>query len=148
MSGPKKNTMGVGIAVAVLVVAALVSVGYYQYQMASAPTTSPTSTGPVVCTPSTCAYANLTSGAALCNNATVKVCGFSPPTITVVLGVNNTVFWRNLDPAPHTVTGSAFGSPNMNFGNTYQHTFTQSGNYSYICSYHSWMKANVIVKAG
>lgn len=76
--------------------------------------------------------------------------GFTPSTITVVIGVNNTVVWTNDDTVPHTVTSydGSFSSGNLNPGNTYQFTFTTPGNYSYHCSYHTWMQGTVIVKQG
>ncbi|MCL4518666.1 MAG: hypothetical protein M1587_05640, partial [Thaumarchaeota archaeon] len=43
---------------------------------------------------------------------------YSPPTITVVIGVNNTMTWVNNDIAPHTVTADdgSFNSGNLNAG--------------------------------
>jgi copper-containing nitrite reductase len=75
--------------------------------------------------------------------------GFSPATITVVIGVNNTVVWTNRDSSPHTVTSAtkAFDSGNLNAGDTFTFTFTAPGTYQYVCSYHPWMKGTVIVKA-
>jgi len=75
---------------------------------------------------------------------------YSPPTITVVIGVNNTVTWVNDDNAPHTVIGAdgLFSSGNLNPGQTFTYTFTTAGSYAYYCSYHPWMKGTVIVKAG
>lgn len=76
--------------------------------------------------------------------------GYSPSTITVVMGVNNTVIWVNSDNAPHTVTSAngVFDSGNMNPGDTFKFTFTTPGVYSYVCSYHPWMKGTIIVKQG
>ncbi len=73
--------------------------------------------------------------------------GFSPPTITVVVGVNNTVRWTNNDTAPHTVTASdhSFDSGNLNPGDTWTYTFNTPGTYTYVCTYHPWMKGTVIV---
>ena len=75
--------------------------------------------------------------------------GYAPDTITVVIGVNNTVVWTNDDSMPHTVTATnkLFDSGNMNQGSTFSFTFTTPGTYTYGCSYHSWMKGTVIVKA-
>jgi nitrite reductase (NO-forming) len=74
--------------------------------------------------------------------------GYSPDTITVVVGVNNTVVWTNDDMMPHTVTASnkLFDSGNMNTGDTFSYTFLNPGVYTYGCSYHPWMKGTVIVK--
>jgi plastocyanin len=82
--------------------------------------------------------------------------GYDPATITVVIGVNNTVTWENNDTAAHTVTpgnepaGAAWsvGSGNMPAGAVYSFTFTVPGTYTYSCAYHSWMAGTVIVKAG
>ncbi len=74
--------------------------------------------------------------------------GYSPATVTVVIGVNNTVVWTNKDGVPHTVTlvDKLFDSGNMNSGDTFAFTFTTPGTYHYSCSYHPWMKGTVIVK--
>ncbi|MDA4117925.1 MAG: cupredoxin domain-containing protein [Thaumarchaeota archaeon] len=81
--------------------------------------------------------------------------GYTPDTITVVIGVNNTVTWTNSDTVNHTVystsvpTGaSAFNSPMITPGGTYTQTFTVPGTYSYHCNIHSWMTGTVIVKSG
>jgi nitrite reductase (NO-forming) len=74
--------------------------------------------------------------------------GYSPQTITVVIGVNNTVTWTNNDNVAHTVTSEsgAFDSGNMEPGQSFTYTFTQPGTYTYYgCSYHSWMNGTVIV---
>jgi plastocyanin/N-acetylneuraminic acid mutarotase len=75
--------------------------------------------------------------------------GFAPSSITVVIGVNNTVTWTNRDSVAHTVTdvGGAFDSGNMNAGAVFSYTFTQPGTYSIKCSYHSWMHMTIIVKS-
>lgn len=86
--------------------------------------------------------------------------GYSPDTITVVIGVNNTVVWTNNDTTgagtSHTVVpttqpagGSmpSTGSGNISPGAAYSLTFTVPGTYDYHCSYHSWMSGVVIVKA-
>lgn len=75
---------------------------------------------------------------------------YSPPTITVVIGKNNTVTWVNKDIAPHTVTADdgSFNSGNLNPGDSYTHVFTTPGTYAYHCAYHSWMRGTIIVKAG
>ena len=75
--------------------------------------------------------------------------GFSPSTITVVIGLNNTVDWINDDSVPHTVTANdgSFSSGNLNPGDSYSFTFTSPGTYTYHCSYHPWMKGTVIVKS-
>jgi len=81
--------------------------------------------------------------------------GFSPPSITVVIGVNNTVIWTNGTPVYHTVTSNpgdpaSFESnqnPGIAPGDSYQHTFTIPGTYSYHCIIHPYMMGKIIVKA-
>jgi plastocyanin len=80
--------------------------------------------------------------------------GFTPDSITVVIGVNNTVTWTNNDSYPHTVTsnsapsGASFDSGNLGPGASFTFTFTIPGTYRYSCSYHSWMTGTIVVKAG
>jgi plastocyanin len=74
----------------------------------------------------------------------------------VIIGINNTVTWTNMDTTAHTVNStlvpigaSAFGSGNLVAGMTFSHTFTQPGTYNYDCSYHpTWMKGTITVRAG
>jgi plastocyanin len=78
--------------------------------------------------------------------------GYAPDTITVVIGVNNTVTWTNDDTVAHTVT-SVSGNGTVSSGNfvpgaTYTYTFTAPGTYDYYCEYHAWMTGTVIVKSG
>jgi len=77
----------------------------------------------------------------------VKLPGYTPDKITVVIGVNNTVKWTNNDNMPHTVTASdgSFDSGNLNPGQSYIRTFNKTGTYSYICTYHLWMGGSVTV---
>jgi plastocyanin len=76
--------------------------------------------------------------------------GFSPPTVVVYLGVNNTVTWINEDNVTHTVTSLSvlepFNSGSLAQGGTFSFTFTVSGNFSYTDAYHSWEKGVVLVK--
>jgi plastocyanin len=83
--------------------------------------------------------------------------GYAPDTITIVIGVNNTVVWENNDTATnHNVTPKTqptggnwptAGSGNMDPGAVYSFTFTVPGTYDYVCTYHSWMTGTVVVKA-
>ena len=82
--------------------------------------------------------------------------GYSPSTVTVVIGINNTVTWTNNDTASHTVTPAnepagatwSVGSGNMVANAAYSFTFTVPGTYTYSCAYHNWMMGTVVVKAG
>src|SRR2546427_251431 len=84
----------------------------------------------------------------LVNDLTLKTFA-TPATITVVVGVNNTVVWTNNDSVFHTVTATdrSFNSGTIFSGQTWSHTFTQPGTYSYyFCQYHPWMKGTLIVQ--
>jgi len=77
---------------------------------------------------------------------------FQPVTITVVIGVNNTVVWVNSDTVLHTVVTlngpATVNSGNINAGSSFSFTFNTPGTYGYECSIHpAWMKGTVIVKA-
>jgi plastocyanin len=81
---------------------------------------------------------------------------FLPSTITVVIGVNNTISWTNRDSADHTVTFTTVPSgvqrtsitnPDVGPGETFTITLTVAGTYQYHCSFHpGWMRGTVIVK--
>lgn len=68
--------------------------------------------------------------------------GYSPGTITVVIGVNNTVTWASSDATIHTVTSSSVPSGAQSFesgaigpSSTFTFVFTVSGTYRYHLTY-------------
>ena len=75
---------------------------------------------------------------------------FIPPTITVVIGQNNTVEWTNADNTAHTVTATnlSFNSGPIGPTQTFIETFDTAGTFSYYCTIHPFMKGTVIVVAG
>jgi len=79
--------------------------------------------------------------------------GYLPDTVTVVVGVNNTVVWTNNDQVAHTVSStsvprgaSSFDSGFLAQGATFTYTFTTPGIYEYHCQIHPWMTGTVMVK--
>lgn len=72
---------------------------------------------------------------------------YVPDTITVEIGVNNTITWMNMDGAPHTVTSDSntFNSGTIAPGSNFTMTFTSPGTYLYHCSIHPFMSGTVIV---
>lgn len=77
---------------------------------------------------------------------TIDNFSFSPATLTVSSGT--TVTWSNQDDMVHTVTAAdrAFSSKGLETGDTYAHTFTAPGTYTYFCALHPHMTATVIVQ--
>jgi len=72
---------------------------------------------------------------------------YSPSTVTVVIGDNNTLTFLNRDTAVHTVTAldKSFNSGDIKAGQSWTYTFSTPGNYSYYCIYHTWMKGTIRV---
>ena len=79
---------------------------------------------------------------------------FLPNAVSVTLGKNNLVTWLNLDGVIHTVTaeiGKEFIklTGNANYidpeGGEFSFLFTESGEYTYYCSPHPWMRGTIIV---
>lgn len=78
---------------------------------------------------------------------------FQPATITVVIGVNNTIVWNDQDGIQHTVTSTSvpsgaqrFDSGIMNEGQTFTVTLTVPGVYHYDCAIHpDWMRGTIDV---
>jgi plastocyanin len=97
---------------------------------------------------------SIPSGSGSPSAASQNLPGYSPATLTVVIGVNNTVTWDNNDTVSHTVTivtqpagGGFVDSGTMPANASYSFTFTVPGTYMYGCSFHSWMHGTVIVLA-
>lgn len=81
------------------------------------------------------------------NTVSIKGFAFNPSTLTVPVGT--TVTWTNEDSTTHTVTsdsGSEFDSGQIPSGQTYSHTFNTAGTFSYHCSIHTSMKAQIVVE--
>lgn len=71
---------------------------------------------------------------------------FNPAELNIKQG--DAVTWTNKDSAPHTITsdtGTEINSPSLSTGQTYSHTFSQAGTFTYHCSVHPSMKATVVV---
>lgn len=70
---------------------------------------------------------------------------FDPSEIHVKAG--STITWTNTDDTPHTVTADdgSFESGFISPGQSWSHTFSKRGTYSYHCTPHPTMKGTVIV---
>ena len=83
---------------------------------------------------------NQTPGAGTASSqVSIQNMSFSPSNIQVAAGT--TVTWTNNDTVTHTVTSDtgAFDSGNLSPGQTYTHTFSTAGTYTYHCSIHTSM---------
>jgi plastocyanin len=68
---------------------------------------------------------------------------FSPQALNITPGT--TVIWNNTTSAPHTVTGSSFGSGTISPGGSFRFKFTQKGTFAYHCMFHPYMTASIKV---
>lgn len=75
----------------------------------------------------------------------IKGYAFTPATITVKRGAM--VTWTNEDLYAHTVTANdgSFASKQLNKGETFSHTFSKAGTYTYYCQLHPTMKGTIVV---
>jgi plastocyanin len=79
----------------------------------------------------------------------IKQYAYGPGALSISQG--DTVTWTNQDSVEHdvkVVQGPAtFQSPMLGQGDSWSHTFSTAGTYSYICSVHPDMRATVTAKA-
>lgn len=79
--------------------------------------------------------------------STIHIKNFAYVPATVTIRPGQTVRFVEDDDTPHTVTATdkSFDSGNLNQKDSWRHTFTAEGTYTYFCAYHPYMKGNVIV---
>jgi plastocyanin len=84
--------------------------------------------------------------AASSTTVTIDHHAFAPAALTIALGT--TVTWKNADDTPHTVTekNRTFHSQGLDTGDSFSHTFTTAGDYTYFCSLHPFMVGEIVVK--
>ena len=82
--------------------------------------------------------------APLVAHVSIKNMKFDPPHLEVKKG--DTVEWRNDDITPHTATSASFDSGSIDPEESWRHTFTNAGHFSYACTFHPDMKAALTVK--
>lgn len=71
---------------------------------------------------------------------------FSPTNLKIKAG--DTVIWKNKDPFPHTATSNdkAWDSEAIESSQTWKFKAKKKGIYPYICTFHSTMKAVLVVE--
>jgi len=74
---------------------------------------------------------------------------FTPALVKLVIGVNNTVIWKNEDSVWHTAHSNIpeFDSKMIPPGASFTHTFQKAGSFPYHCDPHPWMTGLVVVIA-
>jgi plastocyanin len=84
--------------------------------------------------------------------STLTTDAFSPNPVQVSVG--NTVTWTNDDAQPHTVNAGEYATPSRLFDSyippagTFEHIFTEPGEYPYFCILHPNMVGTVVVVEG
>lgn len=79
----------------------------------------------------------------------VKIDNFSFTPMSLKVAAGTTVTWTNDDDVPHTVVSDdtkTFKSHALDTGDHFSYTFTKPGKYSYFCSVHPRMTAEVVVQ--
>jgi plastocyanin len=76
----------------------------------------------------------------------IKQFKFQPAHVRVAAG--GTVTWENDDEEEHTVTAQdrSYTSAGLDANETFSHTFTTPGTYTYFCALHPHMTATVVVR--
>ena len=69
---------------------------------------------------------------------------FAPAEIEIAAGA--TVTFINLDLVPHTATGDGFNTGTLKKGESKEITFSEAGDFPYLCTFHRHMKGHVRVR--
>ena len=138
---------GAWIIIAIVVIA-VIGVGIFYFTKApaysqTAPSAPSASTQPSTQTPP------LPEQPAKAKTYNIEIRGFAfnPSSLTIKAG--DTVTWTNEDSVLHKIasdSGNELSSDALSNGQTYSHTFTVAGIYSYHCGIHTSMKGTIIVQ--
>lgn len=87
------------------------------------------------------------SGAPAAGGTKVDIAGFKFGPAEITIAVGDTVTWTNSDKQAHTATASGkFDTGSIAPGKTGTAKFDTAGTYTYICSFHPFMKGTIVVK--
>ena len=78
--------------------------------------------------------------------ATVEIHQFKFAPAEIEVAVGDTVTFTNLDLVPHTATGEGFDTGTLKKGESKEITFTEAGDFPYLCTLHRHMKGRVRVR--
>ncbi|HEX8974624.1 MAG TPA: cupredoxin family copper-binding protein [Patescibacteria group bacterium] len=128
-----------GKIITAVIVVILIALGiYYIYGRGSYPYQQPAAQQPAL------EQSAISSGQNQGVSVTIKNFSFSPASLTIKAGT--TVVWTNQDSVAHTVTFASFDSGNIAPGQTFKHTFTANGTFSYHCGIHPGMIGTIVVQ--
>jgi plastocyanin len=94
--------------------------------------------------PATASAATAAGGA-----RTVDIADFKYEPVTVTVKAGSKVSWVNHDGAPHTATAAGsdgFDTGTLKKGDRRTLTLARAGTYAYVCEFHPFMKATVVVR--
>lgn len=139
---PAAPAKGRGRSLAIVVVVVLVVAGIAGYYLLYGMGSGKKSTTTNIAVP---------SGTGASNQALT----FTPQTVKLVVGVNNTITWTNNDNTNHTITfdsapsgvnlASLTDPNNLAPGASFTRTLLTVGTYHYHCDIHSWMHGSITV---
>ena len=85
------------------------------------------------------------AGGPAAHTVVIEAMEFHPQRLTVRRG--DTVVWVNKDPFPHTATAAGvFDSHSIPAGGSWKHSVREPGEFAYLCTLHSNMRAVLEVK--
>ncbi|MCA9346585.1 cupredoxin domain-containing protein [Candidatus Saccharibacteria bacterium] len=85
----------------------------------------------------------------LVGSVSISIRNFAYSREKITIKKGSTITWANEDSMAHTVTSTSssdsFDSGTLEKGQTFSKTFNSVGTFDYFCSFHSSMKAEVVV---
>jgi plastocyanin len=78
--------------------------------------------------------------------ATVEIRKFAFAPAELEIAAGGTVTFVNLDLVPHTATGDAFDTGTLKKGARAEVTFSEAGEFPYLCKLHPHMKGRILVR--
>lgn len=96
------------------------------------------------------AYKSKDGPVIIIDTAIPYVCGseiFKPAYIRIIIGINNTVTWKNVSPYTQSVVAldGSFNSGPIPPGGEWSYTFTKNGTYKYRSGFYGWVQGSIIV---
>jgi plastocyanin len=101
--------------------------------------------GPVAAPPAPAAQVAATARSV--SNVTVEDFDFNPGVFGVSVPPGTTITWTNNGPTPHTTTSDTgeWDSGLLNAGDSFTHTFNDTGVFWYFCRPHPWMRGTITI---